>query len=66
MLKIKKNVDLGLLLKNGFKPSAMRQLNKNNVIVDVDTKVIGILFNADLSVIYDLVKADLVEKVEDK
>lgn len=82
MLKIKDNVDLKELEKFGFKHQKLVyvkdvvrhccNLKENKKIyIDEQSRIISIgigLFNTDieLSVIYDLIQAGLVEKVEDK
>lgn len=80
MLKIKDNVDLKVLEKYGFKYSRMIYIkdtvrNRCNLVenkkiyVDENSRNISMgvgLFNTDieLDTIYDLIKVDLVEKVE--
>ena len=80
MLKIKDNVDLKELEKFGFKSYAMLYLKeiirdeydleeKKTIYIEELNRNISIkngLFNVDieLDILYDLIKADLVEKVE--
>lgn len=75
MLKIKDNVDKRKLLDMGFicyKGEFIRQISCNaGISIDLDG-VIGIFRNDDctnivdqLDLLYDLIKADLIEKVED-
>lgn len=80
MLKIKDNVDLKELEKYGFKMVAnhYEKTIKDNgygeyvvlTVYEVD-RVIGLIVNTDdnvytenIDIIYDLIKSDLVEKVE--
>lgn len=75
MLKIKDNVDLKELEKYGFrsyyivgkKYYEIVYKNGNNIKVNSDTRFIHLNFNSVCNkipnVIYDLIKADLVEKV---
>jgi len=78
MLKIKDNVDLKELEKYGFKKgfddyyiqsdnySVIIQLNKENKIIRTRTTDYNILqVRETWNIIYDLIKADLVEKVGD-
>ena len=77
MLKIKDNVDLKELEKFGFrsyyivgkKHYEIMYNNGNNIKVDSDTRFIHLNFNSVCNkipnVIYDLIKADLVEKMEE-
>ena len=82
MLKIKDNVDLKELEKYGFEHHTMiyvKEIKRNSeflkeekvIYVEEEDREISIhkgLFNVDeeLDTIYDLIKADLVEKVDDK
>ena len=78
MLKIKDNVDLEELEKFGFKYSVMTDWHKENynMLVSLgDKRELDITCNDDyfdndinecIEWIYDLIKADLVEKVEGK
>ena len=78
MLKIKDNVDLKELEKFGFKKYNLvgkthyeiEYKNGNNIKVSSYTRFIHFniysVSNCIENVIYDLIKADLVEKVEDK
>ena len=81
MLKINDNVDLKVLEKYGFKHYTMiyvKEIKRSNEIlkeekniyVEEENREISIhkgLFNVDeeLDTIYDLINADLVEKVSD-
>ena len=78
MLKIKNNVDLKELEKFGFKKSfddyyiqdnnysVIIQINKENKIIRTRTTDYSILqVRATWNILYDLIKADLVEKIED-
>ena len=81
MLKIKDNVDLKELEKFGFKKFPLiyvKEIAKNStdifftrkIYVDEQNRKISIsegIFNIDIELnpIYDLIKADLVEKVEE-
>ena len=76
MLKIKDNVDLKELEKFGFnfEENTEDEFDQiycfdSNLMFDKDSKnIILSVFNYEkaLSTLYDLIKADLVEKVEDK
>lgn len=83
MLKIKDNVDLkelekfkfiGITHQNGFTYintyCYCNDLHKTTIFIDVNLRIIEITTDfdsEDLDVIYDLIKADLVEKeVEDE
>lgn len=75
MLKIKDNVDLKELEKFGFKKNNLidkghyeiNYRNMNNIKINSDTKLIHYnqmsVDNFIPNIIYDLIKADLVEKV---
>lgn len=81
MLKINDNVDLKVLEKYGFKHYTMiyvKEIKRSNetlkeekiIYVEEENRKISIhkgLFNVDeeLDTIYDLINADLVEKVSD-
>ena len=77
MLKIKDNVDLEELEKLGFEHKEYEDMYydfyiKNNVRIDFSDRIINhydnledIDLNEYLDVVYDLIKADLVEKVDD-
>ena len=77
MLKIKDNVDLKELEKYGFKKNNLvdkghyeiNYRNMNNIKINSDTKLIHYnQMSVDSfipNIIYDLIKADLVEKVDD-
>lgn len=76
MLKIKDNVDLKELEKFGYflndKNEYYIKHSKNNVVhisINKFTKYIDILTSGgwrdDLDIMYDLIKADLVEKIEE-
>lgn len=76
MLKIKDNIDLKELKKFGFiKANFQYELNKcknkktefDGYGVDLDTKQIHNYAVEDntIDILYDLIKADLVEKVEE-
>lgn len=70
MLKIKDNVDLKELEKMGY----YRKLyfydsydyEKSGIIIYENTRIVSTKRNIDLDTLYDLIKADLVEKVDDK
>ncbi len=82
MLKIKDDADLKELEKYGFASEFLCYIKpikresfigdfSKNIFVDELTRIIHIqegLFNVDLELdtLYDLIKADLVEKVEEK
>lgn len=82
MLKIKDNVDLKELEKYGFEHHTMiyvKEIKRSNetlkeekiIYVEEENREISIhkgLFNVDeeLDTLYDLIKADLVEKVEER
>lgn len=78
MLKIKDNVDLKELEKFGFKyrdgllwKSKKGEWNVIELKIDLDNRTIVIApfhdqFNTIEDTLYDLIKADLIEKVEDK
>lgn len=81
MLKIKDNVDLNILEKYGFKKyeygeySSFHQTKKENaeIIIEKDRYISinpygenDIIKNSLLDILYDLIKADLVVKVEDE
>lgn len=81
MLKIKDNVDLKELEKFGFKETQFRKYERMydkeyysiDIYVDMDDKSINIQndnydceYKCEIpDVLYDLIKADLVEKVEE-
>ena len=80
MLKIKDNVDLKELEKFGFKKyeygeySSYHQTKKENaeIIIEKDRYISinpygenDIIKNSLLDILYDLIKADLVEKVDE-
>ena len=78
MLKIKDNVDLKKLEKFGFEEDGIldgKVIGLTNGHVDIElydsindkwnTRKIYVLGSAYLDTIYDLIKADLVEKVEE-
>lgn len=77
MLKIKDNVDLKDLGNYGFKLNDEEEyeirIKKNNILTiivieyerTIYVQSIGYVVQ-ELDVLYDLIKADLVEKVEDK
>ena len=75
MLKIKDNVDLKELAKyyglnyeadsdyeSGWSYS---QYDKDDVFIDTITRKISGIENGSLELLYDLIKADLVEKVDE-
>ena len=78
MLKIKDNVNLKELEKFGFKNKCGKiwkpkkgEWSVMEVQVDPETRIIDISglpdsFHTKEDTLYDLIKADLVEKVEDK
>ena len=79
MLKIRDNIDLKELEKFGFKKgfddyyiqdnnyNVIIQFNKENKIIRTRTTDYNFLqVRATWNIIYDLIKADLVEKVDDK
>ena len=77
MLKIKDNVDLKELEKFGFKIDKYNLWYeyhaKNNakdiIVINAESKKIGFYQNYNgksYNTLYDLIQADLVEKVEDK
>ena len=77
MLKIKDNVDLKELEKYGFKEYNLtgkvhyeiNYRNMNNIKINSDTRLIYFnqmsVHNFIPNIIYDLIKADLVEKVKE-
>lgn len=74
MLKIKDNVDLKELEKFGFDIEQLKDEDDqiygfdSNLLFYKDSKIIFIPWNEQeksLNTLYDLIKADLVEKVED-
>ena len=69
MLKIKDNVDLKELEKQGFEYRKYFYYNyeyeKWGIRVESSTRKIDALPGAYIDLLYDLIKADLVEKVED-
>lgn len=70
MLKIKDNVDLNYLMKElEFKKCEYFyntwEYTKWGIRIEADTKKISLLPNADIDLLYDLIKADLVEKVDE-
>lgn len=71
MLKIKDNVDLKELEKFGFvnEKFAYVKSSFNNLVTIYDDKIIDFRvmssMHNDIDIIYDLIKADLVEKVDD-
>ncbi len=82
MLKIKDNINLkelekfkfiGITHQNGFSYintyCYYNNLHKTTIFIDVNLKIVEttIVFDSeDLDIIYDLIKADMVEKVEGK
>ena len=71
MLKIKDDVDLKELEKFGFKKKYYYNAtvlesedNKQDILFDLKTKKM-LFCNFGYDILYDLIKADLVEKVED-
>ena len=75
MLKIKDNVDLKELEKYGFKEWSYHYvfsidedneedfiINKSNRSIEITSCMAGTL--TEIDILYDLIKADLVEKVE--
>lgn len=68
MLKIKESVDLKELEKYGFKLLYGKEYWNKKITIHSNTRKIRITTwksPYDLDVMYDLIKADLVEKVED-
>ena len=67
-LRIKDNVDLKELEKYGFKRKKYfyesYDYEKSGVLIYEHSKEITTLVNYDIDTLYDLIKADLVEKVE--
>ena len=68
MLKIKDNVDLKELEKYGFERKRYfyesYDYEKSGVIIYEHSKEITTLVHYDIDTLYDLIKGDLVEKVE--
>lgn len=74
MLKVKDDVDLKELEKYGWKHNGQHTFIKHSNNQEVhfgieeDTKIITMLtqyWRDDLDIIYDLIKADLIEKVDE-
>ena len=65
MLKIKDNINLKELEKFGFKKSAFDNL-VYNFMFTINTKTRQIVYvGCDFEILFDLIKADLVEKVDE-
>lgn len=77
MLKIRDNIDLRELEKYGFKEYNLtgkvhyeiNYRNMNNIKINSDTRLIYFnqmsVHNFIPNIIYDLIKADMVEKIDD-
>ena len=69
MLKIKDNVDLKELEKMGYYKKLYfynsYDYEKSGLIIYENTRIVSTSINFDLDTLYDLIKADLVEKVDE-